>query len=113
MPPCATRTSSIPATIAAFVWFAYTPALVHTASAQAPPPIDKAVIGETNQRTSEISTEELRRVLADPDAVVLDTRPAAEFSVSHIPGARNVAPKPGVAPSMYVSDVASRRSAEL
>ena len=35
-----------------------------------------------------------------------DARPAAEFAISHIPGAVNVAPKPGVLMSMYVSDVA-------
>ena len=29
-----------------------------------------------------------------------------EFAISHIPGALNVAPKPGVAASIYVSDVA-------
>lgn len=35
-----------------------------------------------------------------------DTRPYLEYAISHIPGARNVAAKPGVAMSMYVSDVA-------
>jgi len=54
----------------------------------------------------EISTEELTRILAARSASVLDARPAMEFAISHIPGAVNVAPKPGVPASLYVSDVA-------
>ena len=37
---------------------------------------------------------------------MLDARPFLEYTVSHIPGAHNVAAKPGVSKSMYVSDVA-------
>ena len=68
--------------------------------------INQVTLGESNQRTAEVSTEELRRILAERTATVLDTRPFLEYAISHIPGARNVAPKPGVAMSMYVSDVA-------
>jgi rhodanese-related sulfurtransferase len=68
--------------------------------------IHQATLGESNQRTSEVSTEELRTTLAERTATVLDTRPFLEYAISHIPGARNVAPKPGVPMSMYVSDVA-------
>ena len=49
---------------------------------------------------------ELRRILIEGTATVLDTRPYLEYAISHIPGARNVAAKPGVSMSMYVSDVA-------
>jgi rhodanese-related sulfurtransferase len=56
--------------------------------------------------TREISTEELQTILSSRSATVLDARPAAEYGISHIPGAVNVAPKPGVPMSMYVSDVA-------
>ena len=56
--------------------------------------------------SDEISTVELRHILVDRTATVLDARPHLEFAISHIPGAVNVAPKPGIAPSMYVSDVA-------
>jgi rhodanese-related sulfurtransferase len=76
-----------------------------TAGAAQAQNIDHATLGESNQRTSEVSTEELRRILAGRTATVLDTRPFLEYAVSHIPGARNVAPKPGVSMSMYVSDV--------
>jgi rhodanese-related sulfurtransferase len=54
----------------------------------------------------EVSTEELQRILAEDQAVVLDTRPHLEYSISHIPGARNVAARPGVPMSIYISDVA-------
>ena len=53
-----------------------------------------------------MSTDELKRILANGSAVVLDTRPHLEYAMSHIPGARNVASKAGVSMSMYVSDVA-------
>ena len=70
------------------------------------PTILHAVLGESGQRTSEISTAELQRVLGDGSAIVLDARPHLEFAISHIPGALNVAAKPGVAQAMYVSDAA-------
>ena len=54
----------------------------------------------------EVSTGELQRILAADSDVVLDTRPHLEYSISHIPGALNVAARPGVPMSIYVSDVA-------
>jgi rhodanese-related sulfurtransferase len=57
-------------------------------------------------RTREVSTEELQTILSHRSATVLDARPSAEYAISHIPGAVNVAAKPGVPMSMYVSDVA-------
>jgi rhodanese-related sulfurtransferase len=74
--------------------------------AAAGPRIQGAVLDEAGQRTAELSTEELRRILDERTATVFDARPYLEYAVSHIPGARNVAAKPGVAMSMYVSDVA-------
>ena len=80
--------------------------LLVVAATQAAPTIFDAVLGEAGQPTAEISTEELRHILADKSALVLDARPFREYAVSHIPGALNVAPKPGVPMSLYVSDVA-------
>lgn len=68
--------------------------------------IYQATLGESAQRTVEVSTEQLRGILADNSAVVLDARPFPEYAISHIPGAMNVAAKPGVPMSAYVSDVA-------
>jgi rhodanese-related sulfurtransferase len=76
------------------------------ARTQAASPIAQASMAERGQRTAEVSTEELRTILAEKSAVVFDARPFLEYAMSHIPGARNVAAKPGVAMSMYVSDVA-------
>ena len=80
-------------------------ALTHAAHGDAPPSIFQAVTGKP-AKTAELSTEELQKVLVDGRTLVLDTRPFREFAVSHIPGALNVAAKPGVTASMYVSDVA-------
>ena len=74
--------------------------------AQSPLSLRQAVTGEPGQKTPEISTLELERILADNGAMVLDARPYREFAMSHIPSAVNVAPKPNVQMSMYVSDVA-------
>jgi rhodanese-related sulfurtransferase len=73
---------------------------------QPPASIHRAVLGEPNQPTAELSTDELRQVLAEKAAFVFDARPHREFAISHIPGALNVAAKPGVPMSAYVSDVA-------
>ena len=52
----------------------------------------------------EMSTAELRAVLTESSAIVLDARPYEEYAVSHIPGARAVPPKPGTTPALYVAD---------
>jgi len=66
----------------------------------------QATLGEANAETPEIATEELIATLAEGNAVLLDTRPHQEWATSHIPGAKNVAPKPGVSMAFYTSDVA-------
>ena len=68
--------------------------------------IFQGTLMETNQKTAEISTDELRQILKDGSATVFDSRPHMEYAVSHIPGALNVSAKPGVPISVYVSDVA-------
>jgi len=73
---------------------------------QAPTNIHQAVLGEPNQPTAEVSTDELRQILAQHAAFVFDARPHREFAISHIPRALNVAAKPGVPAAAYVSDVA-------
>jgi rhodanese-related sulfurtransferase len=67
--------------------------------------IHQAVVAKPGSAVPEISTADLEQILQDRSAVVLDTRPFLEWSVSHIPGALNVAPKPGVAMALYTSDV--------
>ena len=68
--------------------------------------IMKATLVQPKEKTAEVSTDELRQILADGSATVFDARPHQEFAISHIPGALNVAPKAGVPMSLYVSDIA-------
>jgi rhodanese-related sulfurtransferase len=79
-------------------------AVVDTAIAQGGT-IDQATIGETNQKAPEISTEDVRRILADGSAIVLDSRKRSEYVAGHIAGAQNVAPEAGAPPSAYIAAV--------
>lgn len=63
--------------------------------------IFQATLAETGQQTGEVSTEQIRRILEDGNAVVIDTRTRAEFDAGHIPGARDL----GVAPEGQVAAV--------
>jgi rhodanese-related sulfurtransferase len=68
--------------------------------------IFSAVLYEPGAGTRNISTEEMEEAVASGTVVVLDTRPRLEWAISHIPGALNVAPKPGTSMALYVSDIA-------
>jgi len=81
-------------------------AQVAAQAASAQPNIFSSTLRELDQKTDEISTDELRRILADKSAIVFDARPPKEYATSHIPGARNVGQKPDTPTSLYVSDVA-------
>jgi rhodanese-related sulfurtransferase len=70
------------------------------------PGVQQTTLMEADQKTAEVTTAELRQILADGSALVFDSRPHLEYSISHIPGALNVAPKLGVEMAHYVSDVA-------
>lgn len=50
----------------------------------------QATLGEPDQKTQEVSTAQLRQILADNSAVVLDARKRSEYAAGHIPGAVNV-----------------------
>jgi rhodanese-related sulfurtransferase len=52
--------------------------------------IYQATLAEPNQKTREVSTEQVRRILADGSAIVIDARKHSEYAGGHIPGARNV-----------------------
>lgn len=80
--------------------------LMGNAQSQTTSDIMKGTLAQPSEKTAEVSTDDLRRILADGSATVFDARPHLEFAISHIPGALNVAPKAGVPMSLYVSDVA-------
>ncbi len=50
--------------------------------------IDQATLMEKDAKTPEISTGQMRQVLNDKSAIVVDTRSQAEFDAGHIPGAQ-------------------------
>src|SRR5262244_340350 len=66
--------------------------------------IAQATLEEPNQKTSEVSTDDLRGILANRSAVVFDARPPKEYAISHIPGAINVNGKAGRPMSQYTPD---------
>lgn len=49
----------------------------------------QATLGET-EPTPEVNTEQLRQILDDGSAVVLDSRSRAQYAAGHIPGAINI-----------------------
>jgi rhodanese-related sulfurtransferase len=70
------------------------------------PVLEDAIVAESSEGPAiQVSTNELRAFIASGEAVVIDARPPEEYGISHIPGALNVAPKPGVPTSVYISDV--------
>ena len=87
------------ALIGAFIWGAA------TGSAAAQGSVYQATLGEKNQKTAEVSTEEVRRVLADGSAILFDSRPRAQYAAGHIAGARNAAPPANAPASDYVTAV--------
>ena len=84
--------------IAAAVFLAAAPAPAQT--------VFDTTLGEAGQKTPELSTQELREAIESGSAVILDARPPMEYATSHIPGALNVSPRPGLPAHQYVSDVA-------
>lgn len=68
----------------------------HLAHAE-PGGVYQATLAEPNQKTQEVSTEDVRRILADGGAILLDTRTRAEYAGGHIPGAHNLAGPPAQA----------------
>ena len=48
-----------------------------------------AVVGETNAKTQEVSTADVRRMLTDGSAILVDSRKRGEYVAGHIAGARN------------------------
>lgn len=65
------------------------------------PNISEAVFGEASQKTPEISTEQMRQILSNGSAMIVDARPRLEFVNGHIPNAHN----PGGPPATAVATV--------
>jgi rhodanese-related sulfurtransferase len=50
----------------------------------------QATFAEPNQKTQQVSTEQVRRILTDASAIIIDTRPRVQFEAGHIPGAHHL-----------------------
>jgi rhodanese-related sulfurtransferase len=61
-----------------------------TVRGQTRPSVNQTTLEEAGQLTPEISTEELKRILAEKREPVLDVRTANEYAIAHIPGSVNV-----------------------
>lgn len=79
--------------------------MVATVKPEAPPDIYWAEVAEPAPKTSQVSTADLRRVLAEDSEILLDSRKRAEFEAGHIAGARNVAPPAGTPVADYIAAV--------
>ena len=47
-----------------------------------------ATLAEPNQKTEEVSTDQVRRIVLDGTFLIVDTRSHMEYAAGHIPGAR-------------------------
>jgi rhodanese-related sulfurtransferase len=65
------------------------------------------------QSAPEVSTSELRRILRDRSAIVIDTRTRVQFEAGHIPGARDLDVPPGVQAAAIMELVNGRRDLAL
>ena len=67
--------------------------------------VRQATFNERNQKTPEVSTEDVRRILADGSAMLLDSRKRTEYAAGHIAGARSATPPPGASVEEFIAAV--------
>ena len=60
------------------------------AAAQSKPAVHQTTLGEADQKTPEVTTEEVQRILAGKSEPLLDVRSAQEYAIAHIPGSINL-----------------------
>ena len=65
----------------------------------------QAIWGDKGQPTGEVTTEQVRQILADGSAIVIDTRSMAEFAAGHLPGVRHIATRADGPAAQYVEAV--------
>jgi rhodanese-related sulfurtransferase len=78
-------------------------ATIDTAMAQGS--VYQATLAEPNQQTPEVSTEEVKRIVADGSAILIDSRKRAEYMAGHIAGAKSAMLEPGASPNALVAAV--------
>ena len=76
---------------------------IDTATAQGS--VYQATLAEPNQKTPEVSTEEVYRILADGSAILIDSRKRSEYMAGHIAGAKSAMLESGASPDVLVAAV--------
>ncbi len=76
------------------------------AKAESSVSIFQATLMEANQNTAEISTAEMRKIVAEKSATIIDPRSFKEFAIDHIPGSINIAPEPGSSKASAITGIA-------
>lgn len=80
-------------------------AIVPIDTAMAQGSVFQATLAEPNQKTPEVSTEEVYRVLADGSAILVDARKRSEYMAGHIAGAKSAMLEPGTPPEALLDAV--------
>jgi len=75
--------------------------------------IYQATLGDADPHTPEVSTEQLRRILSERSAVVIDTRTRIQFEAGHIPGARDLDAAPDAQTAAVADIVGGDRQATI
>jgi rhodanese-related sulfurtransferase len=57
------------------------------------PNVYQTTLEERDQKTPEVTTEQLQTILAKKSAIVLDARPKDQYAIAHIPGSINLEEK--------------------
>jgi rhodanese-related sulfurtransferase len=78
-----------------------------------PGTIYDATVEGAEQSAPEVSTSELRRILRDRSAIVIDTRTRVQFETGHIPGARDLDVTPAAQAAAIMELVNGQRDLAL
>ncbi len=62
------------------------PSALWAAAAGSRPSVYQATLDEHDQKTPEISTEQLQQILSKKSGIVVDARPRDQYAIAHIPG---------------------------
>ncbi len=81
---CNANAIAVAAIVTISAWLAAPLATAHAIGAR--PSVYEATLEEQGQRTPELTTEELRAILARKSALVFDARPPEDYALAHIPG---------------------------
>ena len=65
----------------------------------------QSIWADAGEPTAEVTTEEVREILATGNAIIVDTRSQPEFDAAHLPNARNIQTRADGPAEQYVEAV--------